>query len=283
MAFAFAAGERVDLGARRLAREGVERIVAVLGAPGDGRADGDEAVHDARRTLKRLRALVRLVGGAIGADARAANVTLRDAARGLASARDAAVVAATFDALAGDDPAAASLRAALGRARARASAPDVPGVLERVRGFDAGVERWRFSDGGWSALEPGVHGSYRAGRKALARARVAPESTVLHDLRKRCKDLQFQLALLRPVFPHVLGGYHEASSELGELLGQDHDLALLEEALRRRRKREAAPWLEQLTRRRVELRDRALPLAEKLWFDRPRRWTRRLAWFWTHP
>lgn len=286
MAFAFAAGERIDVGARRLAREGAEKIVSTLHDPSDPEA----SVHDARRMLKRLRALVRLIHASIGdspktGDARAADTSLREAARALSVVRDAAVVLATFEGLAPDAPdarAAASVRASLRRARARSAPVDLPAVLEHVRAFEASVEHWTFRDDGWKAIEPGVLRTYRQGRRALAHARETSESTVLHDLRKRCKDLQFQLALLREIFPHVVSGYHEAASDLGELLGQDHDLAVLADTLKRRRTLDVTQWIERIEERRLSLRTQAFPLAEKLWLDRPRVWTRRLAFFWSH-
>lgn len=282
MAFAFAPGERVDVGARRLAREGAAKVLHTLE---EREQDPERAIHDARRMLKRLRALCRLVRGAIGEEQRTANVLLRDAARQLSIARDATVVLQTFDKLAGEDPSAAGIRAGLRRARTRAERTpiDLPAIAEKIRAFEDGVERWRFTDDGWGAIEPGVLRTYRRGRRALSAAREAHESEVLHDLRKRAKDLQFQLSLLRETWPAVLGGYHDALSDLGELLGDDHDLVVLEEVLRRRRSVDVTPWLARIEDRRLALRARMFPLAERIWFDRPRTWTARLGFFWSHP
>lgn len=282
MAFAFAPGERVDVGARRLAREGAAKVLHTLE---EREQDPERAIHDARRMLKRLRALCRLVRGAIGEEQRTANVLLRDAARQLSIARDATVVLQTFDKLPGEDPSVAGIRAGLRRARTRAERTpiDLPAIAEKIRAFEDGVERWRFTDDGWGAIEPGVLRTYRRGRRALSAAREAHESEVLHDLRKRAKDLQFQLSLLRETWPAVLGGYHDALSDLGELLGDDHDLVVLEEVLRRRRSVDVTPWLARIEDRRLALRARMFPLAERIWFDRPRTWTARLGFFWSHP
>lgn len=288
MAFAFGSGERIDVGARRLAREGAEKVRHTLAACSGERArqaevdDSEDPVHDARRMLKRLRALVRLVAGPIGDEARTANAALRDAGRGLSAARDASVVLQTFDALAGDDPAAAPVRSALRRARtvAARTAIDERAIAAQLAEFEGSIDRWTFADDGWAAIEPGVHRTYRAGRRALDRARKAPESEVLHELRKRTKDQQYQLALLRELWPQVIGGYHDALSDLGALLGEDHDLWVLAEKLQRRRALDVAPWLTKIDERRLALRSKTLPLAARIFHDRPRIWTRRLACFW---
>src|SRR5262245_43326502 len=64
----------------------------------DGKAGVD--IHGARKELKRARALLRLLRNAVGDAAyRRANRTLRDVARSLSQARDAAVLLTAIDAL----------------------------------------------------------------------------------------------------------------------------------------------------------------------------------------
>src|SRR3954468_3779501 len=75
-----------------------------LGAAAEGLEQPDdpvEAVHDARKRLKKTRALLRLARPAMRADAfRAYNRELRDQGRALSGARDADVLVETVDALA---------------------------------------------------------------------------------------------------------------------------------------------------------------------------------------
>ena len=60
----------------------------------------EEAVHEARKDMKKLRALLRLVYAELGKEAFAReNACFRDAARELAGARDADVMLATLKAL----------------------------------------------------------------------------------------------------------------------------------------------------------------------------------------
>ena len=62
MPFRFKLTEPFEEGCRRIAREQIERAQCQLKAPGDPVA----AVHETRKSLKRLRALLRLVRPALG-------------------------------------------------------------------------------------------------------------------------------------------------------------------------------------------------------------------------
>jgi CHAD domain-containing protein len=269
--FAFRRGEPVDVGARRLAREGCELVLSAM-----NRANADVGVHEARRTLKRLRALVRLIGPSIGDRAKEANERLRTAARDFSGTRDAAVILETFDRIAGDDEHASAMRKLLRRAR-RAAPRDDEDALAQIRAFAASIDDWQF-DGAWSSIEPGIQRTYRKGRRAVEDASAG--RTELHELRKRGKDLQFQLTLLRAAFPPVIGGYLTALRELGSLLGDEHDLWVLADTLAKK-KSDTGRWTQLIEAKRAELREQALPLATKIYFDTPRNWTERLAVWWS--
>ena len=71
---------------RRIAHEQLGRAITNLALAPTNRA---EAIHEARKSLKRLRALVRLVRGELGEQVyRRHNECMRDAARELAGLRD---------------------------------------------------------------------------------------------------------------------------------------------------------------------------------------------------
>ena len=79
-AFAFRVGERVDAETRRLARDGAARVLAAIeGAAHENQSE--RLVHDARRTLKRLRALLRLVSAIVQRRTRCETQRARSAAR----------------------------------------------------------------------------------------------------------------------------------------------------------------------------------------------------------
>ncbi|NJK27804.1 MAG: CHAD domain-containing protein [Coleofasciculaceae cyanobacterium SM2_3_26] len=74
--------ETVSNGIKRVAQEELDRAIAQLS--GQTEESHEEAIHDARKRLKKLRALLRLVRDRLGQDAyERENLCFRDAARKL--------------------------------------------------------------------------------------------------------------------------------------------------------------------------------------------------------
>ena len=94
--FAFRANEDLPHAVRRIARHQIDMLRDEL-----RRAPRRDAVHEARKSSKKARAVVRLVRDEIGEKRyRRENTTLRDAVRPLAPVRDAEVLVHTLDVLA---------------------------------------------------------------------------------------------------------------------------------------------------------------------------------------
>ena len=86
MAFRFDIQEPFLNAIPRIARE---RIGSVIESLGEKPQPGAEAIHDARKNLKSLRALLRLARGAINDSTRLSeNARFRDAGRALSAVRD---------------------------------------------------------------------------------------------------------------------------------------------------------------------------------------------------
>ena len=97
-AFKLKRKESEDKGIRRVAHGRAQDAVELLR---DDEADPVEAVHKARKDMKKLRATLKLVRPALGNKAyRRENGRFRDAGRALSDARDAQVRAENVDALA---------------------------------------------------------------------------------------------------------------------------------------------------------------------------------------
>ena len=52
-----------------------------------------------------------------------------------------------------------------------------------------------------------------------------------HQWRKRVKYLRYQMEAIESLWPEIVGAYARSLDELGESLGLEHDLAMLEHAL----------------------------------------------------
>ncbi len=67
----------------------------------------------------------------------------------------------------------------------------------------------------------------------MSDAYADPSTSSFHLWRKRVRYLRYQMELLAPVWPQVIGGLARDLSNLAEGLGAEHDLALLAELVER--------------------------------------------------
>jgi len=237
MAFAFAlADETLQKGLRRIAAEQIDLALAL--AADTGGAPGPR-IHDMRKAVKKLRALLRLLAPVM-AGARAENALLRDAANGISATRDAEVMALTLqDLLRGadlDPDGLGSLQATFERARQAAAQPAAlePAIAPFATALaDAGerARHWRIKRQGFAALAPGLAVGWDAARRAQAAALRHDEDSLVHEWRKRAKDHWYQARLLRPLWPQAMDPHIAAADQLGETLGLWHDIAVLRAAL----------------------------------------------------
>jgi CHAD domain-containing protein len=236
MAYRLDARETLPRGVRRIVSEQLDGAVEGLRtATGD---DRDRAVHDARKRLKKSRAVLRLVRDEVGSKTyQRENQALREVGRSLSASRDAAVLVEIVDRLGERVPLArrslAPLRAVLEQRRreAAARALDEGGALataaDEIEEIRARVEGWRLRKDGFAALENGLRRTYRRGSERFAEAREDPTDERMHEARKRLKDLWYHARILQPVWPGPMDELVEAADELGDRLGEDHDLAVL--------------------------------------------------------
>jgi CHAD domain-containing protein len=237
-----------------------------LAAAADGLEDPDdpvEAVHDARKRLKKTRALLRLARPAMRADAfRAYNRELRDQGRALSGARDAEVLVETVDALAEHNTRRVK-RAHFMAVRGRFVSGAAGKLPEhRVRELAEGVNRWPLGGVSSETLADALTATYRRGRKAAARPATTEN---LHEWRKRAKDLWYQARLLG------IKRLARDAKALSKPLGDDHDLAVLSAELPA-----GDPLQPLISDRRAELQRRARKLGARLYEDSPKAFRKRV-------
>jgi CHAD domain-containing protein len=133
---------------------------------------------------------------------------------------------------------------------------------------------------------------YRQGRRRGARLASRgrkpsrKRDAALHDWRKRVKDLRYALEVLQreghAAKPGRMRRAAVCADELGEVLGEDHDLALLAGLVAEKRSAARVPrgsrkaLLKLIGKRRAKLQRRALKLGERLYGRRPKRFLRRI-------
>jgi CHAD domain-containing protein len=289
MPYRFKIDEPVEKGFRRIAREQVEAALAELAAE-EIKPTG---VHECRKALKRLRALIRLAGPAIGdGKARRQIKALGEIAGLLSERRDQAVMLQTLGKLAADGgPAAADLLAPL-RAHLVGRSGEEAEPLDRVRAAQARLRllreakklsHTRFRRRGFAALEGGLQKCYRQGRKALKDAYNEPTDEAFHSLRKAVQWHWRQMSLLARAWPEEFAVRVAAARELSQMLGDDHDLALLTGAAisvedLSEESKEAIVALCQ--RRQRHLRAAAEHRASRLFAETPKAFIKRMRAYW---
>ncbi len=258
----------------------------------------DEAVHDARKSLKKIRAVLRLVRPVIGEKVyRRENTCCRDAGRPLTEVRDARILIETLDKLvkhfqehiAGQSFAEVSkalrdnLRAVRKRVLDEHNAFVV--VAETVSQARERVKSWADVSDRWSSVGAGLQDTCRQAREAFRDVAADPSVAKLHEWRKQVKYLRYQLEVLRLMWPERMEELAAEAGRMGDLLGDDHDLAVLRQTLTRdpqpvadAGEREVLVAL--IDRRRAELAQEVLLLGDRFFQDRPRELARRLKGYW---
>ena len=294
MAFRLQRDESVAKGIKRLVRRQIDKALDRITKDGGD----DEAVHDARKRFKKIRAGLRLARDELGEKTyRRENTCFRDAGRPLTEIRDAKVLLNALDQLndhfAGHGAAGAfdAVRKALkaNRQVVRRRVLEEDKALNRVRkavaGARARIPDWRIRHKGWSALCPGLKRIYRNGARALMAASADATVANLHEWRKQTKYLWHQLQILESVWPQIMEGLANQAHELTQHLGDDHDLAVLRQTVT------ADPdtfggdstletLLALIDRRREELQREAFLLGRRLYRDKPKVFIDRIKGYW---
>lgn len=246
--FALTPGESLAAGLRRLS---INQFEHALEGFKDPAVSGDVAVHEMRKSSKRVRALLRMVRPAIGEKVfRYENSALRDAAAMVAGVRDGTVMLKSVERLRGryqrllapgvfqtteerlhrrhqrlasrvleDDEVLDRLQRALYKARSRYVAWPVDPADPR--------SGKHVLDHRFSSIGPGIGATYARGRDEMRVAFEHPLAENFHAWRKRVKYLRHQMEIVSPLWWEVIGGLVTSLDTLGDVLGEEHDLAEL--------------------------------------------------------
>jgi CHAD domain-containing protein len=147
------------------------------------------------------------------------------------------------------------------------------------------MEHWPVGRRGGSALGAGLKRVYRSGRDAFAAAQEEASVENLHEWRKQTKYLRHQLEILQPLRPARLKELAGQARALGDLLGDDHDLAVLCQKLggepERFSDRDTVNALVTLAgHRRADLQVQAFAVGRRLYSRKPKVLTRCLRRYW---
>jgi CHAD domain-containing protein len=277
------AGKPLSGEVARVARGRIDHAIDEL----QGRTDStpEVAVHEARKDMKKLRALLRLTREEVGSQTyRREAACFRDAARELSGTRDSDVMLETLGSLELPAGAGWELRKEIQAERARAGEGDrdaaaggAVAILKEARGR---VDDWPLVRDSFDAVAGGLERTYRRGRRGFRAAREEPSVEALHEWRKRVKDLWYHHTLLRELWPPVLTAVGDQAHELSDMLGDDHDLAVLADWVRERVPAAGPELFDAVDRRREELQRQSFALGALLYADKPSAFVKRLERLW---
>jgi CHAD domain-containing protein len=291
MAFRFKLGEPIEKGFRRIGSEQIERARRQLSA----NLDAASEIHEARKCMKRIRALLRLARIGLGETVyRAESAHFRSIAASLSSARDRHVLLETIVKLMAQENENAA-PASLARIKAAVLADhdrEANDPAANMTGADAALEqalrrfrRLRLAPDSFTTLEQGLVRNYR---KALERRAIAcAENTgeAFHEWRKCVQTHWRHMALLSKAWPQLFSAQIEAARELSQILGDDHDLCMLAAKVSTLEASDLsaadAEEIGALIRaRQTALRLAASPLGDVIFAERPKAHGRRIAAIW---
>ena len=280
MSYRIEKGESLAAALGRIAAEEMDLALTEL-----RRRDQGKAVHSARKAIKRLRALLRSLRVAFPKKLfRAEDRRLAEAGRKISPLRDVQVQLRTLARLQlADDPAGGRIRRDL-LCRQESFARKVPALRRAVRAMLGSsretIRSWPLHKTTPVTLVAGFKRIYKQGRSAFKTACRSPGPENLHEWRKKAKALGFGFELIERMVPKDVWKRMQLCQELGEALGDDHDLFMVLQALGRANQAQPARDFAALARRisgkRAKLRKHAFKLGKKVYSDKPRVFAKRL-------
>lgn len=269
------------ISAKAILHEQLMAAANVLENPPNG---VDDAVHRARRRLKRTRALYRLIAAAAPDLRKSENIRLRDIARQLATLRDASALIESLrylQSFADNEDERQALQRAL-------SVLDI----QTAESTDSAEQTMQNAAAACRNAADLLHSTdiplrrakaarivQKAWKKLLARAQQAIlaceeglEAESFHDLRKATQTYWMYLSLLRGLWPSAFALKRQSAKQLADVLGHENDLAMLSAAIDAQAARfDSAETLSHLLgliiRRQQALREEALVAAKALFGD----------------
>ncbi len=284
MAYRFRLKEPLESGMRRIAGEQLD--AALKARPLDDTALASW-VHETRKGLKRIRALLRLVQTGLDiAERRALNAELRRIGRLLSPLRDRHVLASTVQTLTAESPAPHLARAANWLQKKLILEPGLPhlpldpgdalsdeerisAALESLEAAHERLQQVRAKGRLVDVAAEGLAKSHRTARRALAIAEDTRTDEAMHDLRKALQTSWRHAKLLAAAWPEVAEIRIATAREVSQVLGTVQDLAVLaavatKSATTPREADHAATLGAAADERQKHLYAQAFPLADRL-------------------
>lgn len=256
-----------------------------------------ESVHNARKKLKQLRGMLQFMRYGLRKRVyKHANDIFQDAAKPLSGIRDADVMLETLDKLSEhfqDQVKSKSLqklrRALLKRKKnirkQFLSAREMQKISAQLREQSNTLKKWTSVPNKFGVLLMGLEGTYSKARGEFNAVLAEKNTDNLHSWRKQVKYLRYQLEILENVRPPIIPLMAKQTRTLSDLLGEDHDLAVLEGLVTNEcsdccNTSEKELLIALMNQRRAELQNEAIAIGRKFFAETEKQWSRRMKNYW---
>ncbi len=300
MSFQLKFDEPVDAGWRRIVHEQIDNAVKLLHSG----KDVDAAIHETRKSMKRVRALLKLLRpGLSTADYKRENERYATIARMLSELRDEAILVQTASELA--KRATGRTRAValeiIGHVQRQARKPSglnkpsnaspsarkrrVAEVIAALGRASKAVDRLELHSNSFAIVRRGLQRSYRAGRLGMKDAYESNRDESFHEWRKAVQAHWRHMLLLERAWPDLFAARIALAREMSDLLGADHDLFMLISRARSQRpsaaEADGVGGLIQLAQaRQQEIREELRAKAAALFAEKPKGFVARIDSYW---
>lgn len=234
MPFKILLSEEISPAVRRIAIEQLTRARRELSAANNMQ----EGVHQSRKSLKRLRSLLKLARPIIGKEVYASeNKTYRDLGRALARPRDAGALVETLmkfetrEDMARFKPLTGALKRQLLEDKKGLEAElEIVALSHIVETLDASIARWRSMPLPKAEFEDIAHGfarCYERGRESLKVALFKNKSFYMHEWRKDVQQTWRHMQILTLLWPEDIMPRIRLAQDISRLMGTEHDISEL--------------------------------------------------------
>ncbi len=292
MAFRLTPGADIEQSAKDIGREQLDRSLSRFSA----KSKKGNPVHETRKSMKRLRALLHLIKPAMSkSDFRRDEARLKQIARSLSGVRDIQAMLETLVKLEANEPASAdspvmaALREHLGEKKDAAEKALTSASLARTRKLlkeaRKSFDELTLQKDDFDVLALTIRTDYRKARQSFQRAYELQEDEAFHDWRKYVQRHWRQLLLVAPSWPRAMRPHVALARDLSEVLGDDHDLYVLIAYADANRSafgtdKEVERFIALCKKRQTDLRDIARHMGTRLLAEKPSSLAARLRAYW---
>jgi CHAD domain-containing protein len=230
--------ESADEDIKRILYDQIDTALSYLENESDN--NFDESIHEVRKCMKRIRAVIRLIRDDIGKqNFRRENFFFRDINRNVSELRSINVNIETLAKLNSDQ--STGYEALIDHFielkekiiyKLCLEDDRLGKVVKMLKKGKNRTGRILIKNKDFEILFLGFIRVFNQCLRSMILAKKEPTNGNLHEWRKKAKYLCYQFQVLEPVLPEELGIYTPKLDKLADYLGEDHDLSELEDSLR---------------------------------------------------